>query len=128
MAINKVMLTGNLTRDAELKSLPNGTSVLEFGVAVNERTRNQSGEWEDRPNFFDCTLYGNRAEGIAPFMTKGKKVALEGRLQWRQWERDGEKRSKVSVVVNEVEFMESARKQEAPAPRQDVLADADIPF
>lgn len=126
MAINKVMLTGNLTRDAELKSLPNGTSVLEFGVAVNERTRNQSGEWEDRPNFFDCTLYGNRAEGIAPFMTKGKKVALEGRLQWRQWERDGEKRSKVSVVVNEVEFMEGARKQEAP--RQDVLADVDIPF
>lgn len=126
MAINKVMLTGNLTRDAELKSLPNGTSVLEFGVAVNERTRNQSGEWEDRPNFFDCTLYGNRAEGIAPFMTKGKKVALDGRLQWRQWERDGEKRSKVSVIVNEVEFMEGARKQEAP--RQDVLADADIPF
>lgn len=128
MAINKVMLTGNLTRDAELKSLPNGTSVLEFGVAVNERSRNQSGEWEDRPNFFDCTLYGNRAEGIAPFMAKGKKVALEGRLQWRQWERDGEKRSKVSVIVNEVEFMEGARKQEAPAPRQDVLADVDIPF
>lgn len=127
MAINKVMLAGNLTRDAELKSLPNGTSVLEFGIAVNDRRRNpQTEQWEDVPNFFDCTLYGNRAEGIAPFMTRGKKVALEGRLQWRQWEKDGEKRSKVSVTVNEVEFMESAaRKQE---PRQDALAGADIPF
>lgn len=127
MAINKVMLAGNLTRDAELKSLPSGTSVLEFGIAVNDRRRNpQTEQWEDVPNFFDCTLYGNRAEGIAPFMTRGKKVALEGRLQWRQWEKDGEKRSKVSVTVNEVEFMESAaRKQE---PRQDALSDADIPF
>lgn len=133
MSINKVLLTGNLTRDAELKSLPSGTDVLEFGIAVNERRKNnQTGEWEDCPNFFDCSLFGKRAEGLSRYMVKGRKVALEGKLQWRQWERDGEKRSKVSIVVNEVDLMDNGRNvQNENIQNQeptDQYADSDIPF
>ena len=106
MSINKVLLTGNLTRDPELRSLASGNSVLGFGIAVNERRKNnETGQWEDRPNYFDCTMYGSRAEAISRFLTKGTKVALEGRLQWRQWEKDGQTRSKVDIIVNEIEFL-----------------------
>jgi single-strand DNA-binding protein len=108
MSINKVLLAGNLTRDAELRSLPSGSSVLAFGIAVNERRKNnETGQWEDRPNYFDCTMFGARAEAISRYLTKGTKVALEGRLQWRQWEKDGQTRSKVDIIVNEIEFMSS---------------------
>ena len=133
MSINKVIISGNLTRDAELKSLSSGTDVLEFGIAVNERRKNnQTGEWEDSPNFFDCSLFGKRAEGLSRYMVKGRKVALEGKLQWRQWEKDGEKRSKVSIVVNEVDLMDNGRNvQNETVQNQeptDQYADSDIPF
>ena len=90
MSINKVVISGNLTRDPELRQTANGFPVLGFGVAVNDRRRNQqTGEWEDYPNFIDCTMFGARAASVAKFPSKGSKVAIEGKLRWSQWERGG---------------------------------------
>ena len=106
MSINRVLISGNLTRDPELRQTGGGTQVLSFGVAVNDRRRNpQTGEWEDYPNFIDCTMFGARAEALSRYLSKGTKVAIEGKLRWSQWERDGQKRSKIEVVVDEIEFM-----------------------
>ena len=106
MSINRVNITGNLTRDPELRMTAAGSNVLTFGVAVNDRRRNpKSGEWEDVPNFIDCVVFGNRAEPLSRMLAKGSKVAVEGKLRWSQWERDGQKRSKIEVVVDECEFM-----------------------
>lgn len=106
MSINKVIITGNLTRDPELRATQSGTSVLALGVAVNERKKKQqTGEWEDYPNFVDCTMFGTRAEAVSKWLSKGSKVAIEGRLKWSQWEKDGQKRSKLEVIVDEIEFM-----------------------
>ena len=106
MSINRVIISGNLTRDPELRSTASGLPVLGFGVAVNDRRRNQqTGEWEDYPNFIDCTMFGTRAESLSRFLSKGTKVAIEGKLRWSQWERDGQKRSKIEVIVDELEFM-----------------------
>lgn len=114
MSINRVNISGNLTRDPELRATSGGTSVLDFGVAVNERRKNpQSGEWEDRANFVDCCMFGKRAEAVAKFLTKGMKVAIEGKLRFSSWEKDGQKRSKLSVIVDEIEFL--SRKEGQPA-------------
>lgn len=109
MALNSVAISGNLTRDPELRQTPGGTSVLSFGVAVNERRKDSSGEWEDVPNFVDCTMFGTRADALAKYLHKGTKVAVHGRLRYSSWERDGQKRSKLEVVADDIEFM-SARK------------------
>ena len=147
MAINRVNLSGNLTRDAELTATQSGTQVARFGLAVNERVKNQrTGEWESRPNFIDCVMFGLRAEKLAQYLCKGTKVAVEGRLRYSSWERDGERRSKIEVIVDEVEFMSRGQQgdgggyapspapQQAPAPMAapappavDVY-DEDIPF
>lgn len=109
MSINKVLISGNLTRDAELRSTASGTSILAFGVAVNDRRRNQNGEWEDYANFVDCTMFGRRAEALSQYLTKGTKVAIEGRLHYSSWEdrNGGGRRSKLDVTVDELEFMSS---------------------
>lgn len=108
MSINRVIISGNLTRDSELRSTASGFPVLGFGVAVNDRRKNQqTGEWEDYPNFIDCTMFGARADSLHKYLTKGTKVAIEGKLRWSQWERDGQKRSKIEVIVDELEFMSS---------------------
>lgn len=109
MSINRVVISGNLTRDAELKATGSGVSVLKLGVAVNDRRKNQqSGEWEDHANFVDVTIFGARGEALSRFLTKGTKVAIEGKLRWSQWEnQQGEKRSKLEVVADEVEFLSS---------------------
>lgn len=109
MSINSVVISGNLTRDPELRSTPSGTSVLGLGVAVNDRRKNQeSGQWEDVPNFFDVSIFGARAEALSRFLSKGSKVAIEGRLRWHQWETpQGDKRSKVDIIADEIEFMTS---------------------
>lgn len=113
MSINRVLISGNLTRNAELRQNASGLPVLGLGVAVNDRRRNQaSGAWEDYTNFIDCTMFGTRAEGIAPYLTKGTKVAIEGKLRWSQWERDGQKRSKIEVIVDEIEFLANKVKAE----------------
>ncbi len=109
MGINRVVITGNLTRDPELRSTGSGMSVLKLGVAVNDRRKNQqSGEWEDVPNFVDVTVFGARGEALSRFLNKGSKVAIEGKLRWSQWENpQGEKRSKLEVIADEVEFLSS---------------------
>ena len=107
MSINKVIVSGNITSDAELRTTASGNPVCSFGVAVNDRRRNQNGEWEDYANFVDCQLFGRRAESIAQYLTKGTKVAVEGRLHYNSWEdkNGGGRRSKLEVYVDELEFM-----------------------
>lgn len=108
MSINRAAISGNLTRDPELRHTAGGTGVLMFGIAVDERRKNpQTGEWEDCPNFIDCTMFGARAESLSRYLAKGAKVAVEGKLRWSQWERDGQKRSKIEVIVDDLEFMSS---------------------
>ncbi len=108
MSINRVVISGNLTRDPELRQTASGMPVLGFGVAVNDRRKNpQTGEWEDYPNFIDCTMFGARAESLARYLSKGAKVSIEGKLRWSQWERDGQKRNKIEVIVDDLEFMSS---------------------
>lgn len=146
MSINRVTISGNLTRDAELRQTASGMAVLGFSVAVNDRVKGEDGQWTDRPNFIDCTMFGKRADAVSRFLSKGSKVAIEGKLRWSQWERDGQKRSKIEVVVDEIEFMTSrsdgqhaAAPHTAPAPHpyQPPIAapvvdasvyDDDIPF
>ena len=141
MSINRVILTGNLTRDVELKSTASGTSVMKFGIAVNDRVKNgKTGEWEDYPNFIDCTMFGKRAESLERYISKGSKVAIEGHLRWSQWEKDGQKRSKIEVIVDEIELMSRSDQQSsappayshpaysAPAYAASSAYDDDIPF
>lgn len=120
MSINRVNISGNLTRDPELRSTSGGTQILNFGVAVNDRRRNpQSGEWEDYPNFIDCVIFGARAEALSRFLTKGSKVAIEGKLRYSSWEaKDGSRRSKIEVVVDEVEFLSPRNGNGSAQPRQ----------
>ena len=120
MGINKVVIAGNLTRDPELRETPSGFQVLSFGVAVNDRRRNpQTQQWEDYANFVDCTMFGNRAASVSRFLSKGSKVAIEGKLRWSQWQaQDGSKRSKLEVVVDELEFMTSRDGGQQPQPPQ----------
>lgn len=118
MSINRVVVSGNLTRDPELRATPGGTQVLGFGVAVNDRRRNQqTGEWEDYPNFIDCTMFGNRAEALSRILRKGMKVAIEGRLRYSSWEdkNGGGRRSKVEIIPDEVVLMsQNPNGQQAP--------------
>ncbi|MGI6126803.1 MAG: single-stranded DNA-binding protein [Planifilum sp.] len=138
MSINRVIISGNLTRDPEIRHTTGGTAVLAIGVAVNDRRRNQqTGEWEDYPNFVDCTMFGSRADAVSRYLSKGSKVAIDGRLRWSQWERDGRKQSKLEVIVDDIEFMSGrsgggSRGGEQHAAEQarqaDDLYGDDIPF
>jgi single-strand DNA-binding protein len=107
--INTVVITGNLTRDPELRSTPGGTSVCKLRVAVNSRRKDgQSGEWVDKPNYFDVTVWGAQGENCANYLSKGRPVAVEGRLDWREWEsQDGQKRQAVEIIANSVQFLGS---------------------
>lgn len=108
MNVNVVVLTGNLTRDPELRSLPSGLPVCEMGLAVNERFKSgQTGQYEERVNFFDITVFGGQAESCAKFLSKGRPVAVNGKLRFESWEKDGQKRSKVKVVADNVQFLNS---------------------
>jgi single-strand DNA-binding protein len=105
--INRVVLVGNLTRDPELAALPSGTSVCELRVACNSRFKDTaSGEWSERPNYFDVSVYGQSGESVATYMSKGRQVAIDGRLSWREWETsEGQKRQAVSIVADSVQFL-----------------------
>lgn len=139
MSINRVCISGNLTRDPELKSTQGGSQVLNIGVAVNDRRKNpQTGEWEDVPNFIDCVVFGKRAEALSSILRKGSKVAISGRLHYSSWEKDGQRRSKLEVVADDIEFMSRGNSQEKmaysvpsrsaqSAPKVDVY-DEEIPF
>lgn len=112
MSINRVMLSGNITRDPEVRMTASGTSVLSFGLAVNDRRRNsETGEWEDCPNFIDCTMFGTRAESVSKHMAKGDKIAVDGKLRFSQWEKEGQRRTKLEVIVEEIELMAHRRDQ-----------------
>jgi single-strand DNA-binding protein len=105
--INRVVLTGNLTRDPELRSLPSGSSVCSLRVACNTRRKdNASGEWVDKPNYFDVTVWGAQGENCARYLSKGRPVAIDGRLEWREWEaQDGNKRQAVEIIAESVQFL-----------------------
>jgi single-strand DNA-binding protein len=141
--INRVTVLGNLTRDAELRETATGTSILKFGIAVNERVpNNNTGEWDDRPNYFDCVIFGKRAASLVQYLTKGQKVCVDGHLRWSSWDDNGSRRSKIEIVINELEFCggrkqadtdvaapavvtEQTQAQPATTP---TLYDEDIPF
>jgi single-strand DNA-binding protein len=136
MSINQVALTGNLTRSPELRSTHGGTPVLSFGIAVNDRRKNASGQWEDVPNFFECVTFGNRATALSDILTKGMKVAIAGKLHYSSWEKDGQKHSKVDIIANEIELMQNRKPQQEPhqaqafkpqPPTMDMYSD-DLPF
>jgi single-strand DNA-binding protein len=106
--VNVVVITGNLTKDPELRSTPSGTSVCKLRVAVNSRRKDQSGEWVDKPNYFDVTVWGAQGENCAQYLSKGRPVAVEGRLDWREWEsQEGGKRQAVEIIANSVQFLGS---------------------
>jgi single-strand DNA-binding protein len=105
--INRVVLVGNLTRDPELRHTPGGTAVCSLRIAVNTRRKDAStGEWTDKPNYFDVSVFGNQAESAAQYLAKGRPIAVDGRLEWREWEaQDGTKRQAVEVVADSVQFL-----------------------
>ena len=117
MSINRVNISGNLTRDPELRATQGGMQVLGFGVAINDRRRNQqTGQWEDYPNFVDCTMFGNRAEALSRILRKGMKVAIEGKLRYSSWEdkNGGGRRSKLEVIPDEVELLSQNANAQQP--------------
>jgi single-strand DNA-binding protein len=104
--INRVVLVGNLTRDPELRHTPSGTAVCSLRLAVNSRRKDQSGQWVDKPNYFDITVWGQQGESCAQYLSKGRPVAIDGRLEWREWDaQDGSKRQAVEVVADSVQFL-----------------------
>jgi single-strand DNA-binding protein len=107
--INRVVITGNLTADPELRSLPSGMSVCSLRIACNTRRKDQaSGEWVDKPNYFNVTVWGAQGENAARFLSKGRPVAIDGRLEWREWEaQDGAKRQAVDIIADSVQFLGS---------------------
>jgi single-strand DNA-binding protein len=127
--INRVVLTGNLTRDPELRALPSGTSVCSLRVACNTRRKDASGQWVDKPNYFDVTVWGAQGENCAQYLSKGRPVAIDGRLEWREWEaKDGSgKRQSVDIIADSVQFLGSRDGGEENGsrftPQSDVPAD-----
>jgi single-strand DNA-binding protein len=107
--INRVILTGNLTRDPELSSLPSGMAVCSLRLACNGRRKNnQTGEWEDQPNYFDVTVFGAQGENSSRYLRKGRPVAIDGRLRWREWQtNEGQKRQAVDIIAESVQFLGS---------------------
>ncbi len=105
MSINRVAISGNLTRDPEVRTTASGMPVMSLGIAVNDRRKNnQTGEWEDYANFIDCTMFGSRAQNVSQFLSKGQRVFIEGKLRYSQWEKDGQRRSKIEVIIDDIDF------------------------
>mgnify|MGYP003395761550 CR=1 FL=1 len=140
MWLNKVQIYGNLTRDVELKSLPSGSAVASFGVATNRTWKDKDGTKKEAVEFHNCVAFGRTAELIAQYMTKGKPIYVEGRIQTRSWEgkEDGKKQYRTEVVVETFQFGPSPKgEQTESAPAKDPLQDEmdgkdinaeDIPF
>jgi single-strand DNA-binding protein len=106
MNINRVVLTGNLTRDPELRSTSNGLSICKMGVATNTRRKNNAtGEWEEKPNFFRVTVFGAQGENCAQYLKKGRPVAIDGRLEWSSYEIEGQKRESIDIIADSVQFL-----------------------
>ena len=105
MNINRVVLTGNLTRDPELRATPGGLSICKLGIAVNTRRKNSEGQWEEKPNFFRVTVFGRQAESCGQYLKKGRPVAIDGRLEWSTWENEGQKRESIDIIADTVQFL-----------------------
>jgi len=104
--INRVVMTGNLTRDPELRNLPSGMSVCSLRVASNTRRKDSNGEWGDKANYFSVTVWGAQGENCARYLSKGRPVAIDGRLEWREWQdKDGNKRESIDIVADSVQFL-----------------------
>ena len=125
--INRVVITGNLTRDPELRSTGSGTSVCNLRIASNSRTKDGGGNWVDKPNYFDVTVWGAQGENCANYLSKGRPIALDGRLEWREWEdKEGNKRQAVDIIADSVQFLGSREGGENGGrftPQTDVPAD-----
>ncbi len=105
-SLNQVTLMGNLTRDPELRTTPSGQNVVSFSLALNRNYRDSSGEWQEATDYVDIVAWGTLAERVAQYMTKGRRCLVQGRLQSRSWEQEGQKRSKVEVLANDVTFLD----------------------
>ena len=104
--INRVVLVGNLTKDPELRQTGGGTPVCSLRIAVNTRRRDETGQWGDKPNYFSISVFGNQAESCSQYLSKGRPVAIDGRLEWREWQaQDGSKRESVEIVADSVQFL-----------------------
>jgi single-strand DNA-binding protein len=128
--INRVVITGNLTRDPELRALPSGNSVCSMRIASNSRRKGQDGNWEDKPNYFDVTVWGAQGENCARFLSKGRPICVDGRLDWREFtDNQGNKRQAVEIVADTVQFLGGREENGGPpasgfnAPRTDVPVD-----
>jgi single-strand DNA-binding protein len=106
-SLNQVTLMGNLTRDPELRQTPTGQNVTSFSLALNRSYKDQSGEWQEATDYIDIVCWGPLAERVAQYLSKGRRCLVQGRLQSRSWEQDGQKRSKVEVLANDVTFLDS---------------------
>ncbi len=106
MNINRVVLTGNLTRDPEHRATSSGLSICKLGIAVNTRRKNgASGEWEEKANFFRVTVFGRQADSCSQYLSKGRPVAIDGRLEWSTWETEGQKRESIDIIADTVQFL-----------------------
>lgn len=125
MSINQVTISGNITRDPKVIDTVSGSCVLKFGVAVNDRRKNKDGQWEDYASFFDCVMFGKRAQSLSQYIHKGTKVCVSGKLNQDRWEdkKTGENRTNVVIHVDEFEFMNRREK-----PTQAIYEDDEIPF
>ena len=122
------VITGNLTRDPELRHLDSGTAVCKLRVAVNSRRKNASGEWVDKPNYFDVTVWGAQGENCATYLSKGRPVAVQGRLEWREWEaKEGGKRQSVEIIADSVQFLGSRGDNAGNGGNGGFTAQSDVP-
>lgn len=130
--INRVVMTGNLTKDPELRSLPSGMAVCSMRIACNTRRKGASGEWEDKPNFFDVTVWGAQGENCARYLAKGRPIAIDGRLEWREYQtQDGQKRQSIDIIADSVQFLggrdDTGAGNGFAGPRPDVAGGSDVP-
>lgn len=105
-SVNQVILMGNLTRDPEIRQTPSGQSVCSFSLALNRAYKDQAGEWQEATDYIDCVAWGPLGERISQYLSKGRRALVQGRLQSRSWEQDGQKRSKVEVLASDVTFLD----------------------
>lgn len=145
--LNRVTLIGRLTRDPELRHTASGDAVCSLRIAVNARARDENGNWGDRPNFFDVVIFGRQAENASTYLSKGRRVGVDGRLQWREWQaQDGTRRQTVEIVASDLTYLDSrdgggsegalaepsgGRGGDMPIDRSDMQpadTDDDIPF
>jgi single-strand DNA-binding protein len=130
--INRVVLTGNLTADPDLRHTPSGTRVCRLRLATNTRRKNAAGEWADKPNYFDITVWGSQGQNAAKYLAKGSSIAVDGRLEWREWDGEHGKRQAVDIIADTVQFLGSPTRKNDDAPTEPddapAPADEDIPF